>query len=573
MISSEVDYNNYLLAKLKNDVGELRDFTSRWTSWAKDEVRRGEVARVLVYLDEVNDKVERACRSVSASPFPTGARSVFHVAANATATSTSTSTSTRRHSMSAVPKKMGMDAADYHKAFVSAMEDTTQMRKRNCDARASLTRQNSESKKKSKDETTTMGSSQVRAIRRDEAAEFASTRKWRKSSKSSPVNSISIPTPVLDVNASGNGNGNGNQNPKASVVKPAGKSKSSVVGNGKIVEPNRHDVLKGRGYKIIFKKGNEYFRNLVNALRYEYVASPKQDKAHFAEKLHEHIRTLDPPGRFLKMSDDKQSYIEIPYDESLRKTSQALREEQPEIRRKIESGEVEVKVVKKNEVAYLISERARMIYSKVFPEYAAAMRESEDFLPSAPTPSADLEDIEPEPFEHTPSPTTSDYDSDDEKGTEDFLPSEGAGFVDPVPSHAVRVSTRDSSLRKGVYVSTSSQSSPVDDFNDIHQDKLGHGATSSGDEKRQQHRDSIASLSRSLNSCSIMSVGSITLEVSDNDGMRQSQKRSFRTSVRLSVLSNFSGMTGMDLQDLEEGMDGHQDEYDMNGEESKVCEL
>ena len=108
----------------------------------------------------------------------------------------------------------------------------------------------------------------------------------------------------------------------------------------------------GRGYKIICKEGNTYFRNLVSALRYEYVASPRQDKRHFAELVHRHIRSLNPPGRFLDRESDEEPFIDIGIEKSIKKTSQALRENQPEILKKIASGELNVNVVKKVSMNY-----------------------------------------------------------------------------------------------------------------------------------------------------------------------------------------------------------------------------
>ena len=79
---------------------------------------------------------------------------------------------------------------------------------------------------------------------------------------------------------------------------------------------------------------------MVSALRNEYVATPKPDKSYFARVVVKHIRSLDPPGRFLKRASDKDLYIDVGEKLACQKTSQALREGKPGIERKIKSGEL-----------------------------------------------------------------------------------------------------------------------------------------------------------------------------------------------------------------------------------------
>lgn len=104
-------------------------------------------------------------------------------------------------------------------------------------------------------------------------------------------------------------------------------------------------VLCGRGNRVNFHKGNEFFRKLVNSLRNEYVASAKKEKPHFAKMVQDHIRSLDPPGRFLKRASDNDRYIDVGIKLSIDKTSQALREGKPALEKKIKSGELVIEKV------------------------------------------------------------------------------------------------------------------------------------------------------------------------------------------------------------------------------------
>ena len=83
----------------------------------------------------------------------------------------------------------------------------------------------------------------------------------------------------------------------------------------------------------------------MSALRNEYVATPKPDKSYFARVVVKHIRSLDPPGRFLKRASDKDLFINVGEKLACLKTSQALREGKPGIDRKIKSGELIIEEV------------------------------------------------------------------------------------------------------------------------------------------------------------------------------------------------------------------------------------
>lgn len=123
--------------------------------------------------------------------------------------------------------------------------------------------------------------------------------------------------------------------------------------------------------------GNRFFSSLVKSIRNEYVATPKNVKSVFAQFVVKHIRSMDPPGRFLekvdisanieqdKADDDLQNglkqelvkckdkktgqdvyYRDIGNKKAVDKTSQALREGAPVVKRMIENGTVLVKKVR-----------------------------------------------------------------------------------------------------------------------------------------------------------------------------------------------------------------------------------
>jgi hypothetical protein len=96
-----------------------------------------------------------------------------------------------------------------------------------------------------------------------------------------------------------------------------------------------HDVLSGRGVNIAQHPGNERFRALVQS-RYDenycqhYTVTEKRA---VAEDIISHIRSLNPPGRFLKRSGRSSGsrglsgpWEELSAREVVRKTCQALRD-------------------------------------------------------------------------------------------------------------------------------------------------------------------------------------------------------------------------------------------------------
>ena len=98
---------------------------------------------------------------------------------------------------------------------------------------------------------------------------------------------------------------------------------------------NVHDVLSGRGVNIALHPGNERFRSLVTTRAdpsycTSYSASEKRA---VAEEIIKHIKSLDPPGRFLRREGRGHKFrgLNGPWEElsdreSIKKTCQALRD-------------------------------------------------------------------------------------------------------------------------------------------------------------------------------------------------------------------------------------------------------
>lgn len=98
-----------------------------------------------------------------------------------------------------------------------------------------------------------------------------------------------------------------------------------------IPEPHRHDVLSGRGKSVNGHPGNIHFQTLVKSVKHRYVAAPKSDKPQFANAIVHNVRSLNPPGRFLKQEPNSGLWYDIGDKKALTKTRQALREGAPEI--------------------------------------------------------------------------------------------------------------------------------------------------------------------------------------------------------------------------------------------------
>lgn len=128
---------------------------------------------------------------------------------------------------------------------------------------------------------------------------------------------------------------------KKSTAQPRPAVHVPPRGIGPIEDPNPNDVLCGRGGRINAHEGNVQFRDIVAANKKEYLAktTKKLEKAHIAARIVEVIRTMDPPGRFLKEDSETGMWFDIGDAKAIKKAGQALREDAPDIRGDHESDE------------------------------------------------------------------------------------------------------------------------------------------------------------------------------------------------------------------------------------------
>ena len=101
-------------------------------------------------------------------------------------------------------------------------------------------------------------------------------------------------------------------------------------------EVNENDVLCGRGAGTNRHVGNKRFRELVSVYQEAYLSAKILEKSVIAEKIVYVIKSRTPAGRFLKdttVGKNDAMWCEISDRAAKEKTSQALRERAPELRR------------------------------------------------------------------------------------------------------------------------------------------------------------------------------------------------------------------------------------------------
>lgn len=91
---------------------------------------------------------------------------------------------------------------------------------------------------------------------------------------------------------------------KSATKKPAlpmrKASKMRSAGPPNIKTKNKNDVVCGRGASIYKLPGNVQFRRIVATRKMEYISKDDSEKMPIAEEVIAYIRTLDPPGRFIR---------------------------------------------------------------------------------------------------------------------------------------------------------------------------------------------------------------------------------------------------------------------------------
>jgi len=103
-----------------------------------------------------------------------------------------------------------------------------------------------------------------------------------------------------------------------------------------IKEPSINDVLFGRGGGTNHHEGNKRYRKLVEKRKMDYVNSKRLDKPLVALDIIRGWREQKPPGRFLKLDDKTGMWEDVGDKKAREKTSQALREKAPMLRKQQE---------------------------------------------------------------------------------------------------------------------------------------------------------------------------------------------------------------------------------------------
>lgn len=109
------------------------------------------------------------------------------------------------------------------------------------------------------------------------------------------------------------------------------KSKAIQPSSSGIKFYSRNDVLCGRGGGTNVHPGNRRFRDLINANRRAYLKARKNDKPAISRSIVRTIREMN--GRFLKKDEKLGLWFEIGDDGAREKTSQALRQRAPEMKK------------------------------------------------------------------------------------------------------------------------------------------------------------------------------------------------------------------------------------------------
>lgn len=119
-----------------------------------------------------------------------------------------------------------------------------------------------------------------------------------------------------------------------------GESNSFVApGTVGVTTINDNDVLSGRGGGTNLHPGNRQFRDLINLYRRDYLKARKNDKPAISRSIVNAIREKN--GRFLKKVEKTGLWFEIGDDAAREKTSQALRQRAPEMRKLLLDHELE----------------------------------------------------------------------------------------------------------------------------------------------------------------------------------------------------------------------------------------
>ena len=93
-----------------------------------------------------------------------------------------------------------------------------------------------------------------------------------------------------------------------------------------ILEPSENDVLSaGRGSRAKNHPGNLRYLAWINELKEGYANAEKSEKPCYAKAIVAQVKSLNPPGRFLKLNDKTGLWSEIENKNVLIKIRQSLR--------------------------------------------------------------------------------------------------------------------------------------------------------------------------------------------------------------------------------------------------------
>lgn len=125
----------------------------------------------------------------------------------------------------------------------------------------------------------------------------------------------------------------GSETKKAKTEQPGDKDDADPIPASKEGTSffNDADVLSGRGGGTNVHPGNRNFRDLINLHRRAYLKARKNDKPAISRAIVRSVR--DNNGRFLRKDDKSGLWFEIGDDAAREKTSQALRQRAPEMRK------------------------------------------------------------------------------------------------------------------------------------------------------------------------------------------------------------------------------------------------
>ena len=107
--------------------------------------------------------------------------------------------------------------------------------------------------------------------------------------------------------------------------KTEARTKQEEMSDDEMV-PHGNDILMGRGGKNNQHVGNEQLRNICRGQRESYRLSSKKGKSHISREIVAYVRSMSPPGRFLKKDALTGEWEDVGDDTAREKVSQVLRD-------------------------------------------------------------------------------------------------------------------------------------------------------------------------------------------------------------------------------------------------------